>query len=103
MNLRASIAAWSMPNGIDFTLSVTVAVQPFGPAWAYYRCKENKRDSRGIDITEWSWRRWSMADKPTVKVGAECATALDELVHAHPDLSKLVHLLGLVDAAEAEA
>lgn len=87
---RARIDAWSIPNGEKWALCIAVRVEPFGVRESFYRvfgAEQHRPD-------EWTWRRWSMAGKPTVRVNEECSGLLNRMLLQHPDLSLLLHLFG---------
>jgi hypothetical protein len=101
--MKATICSWKMPNGSDYTLSVDVLVEPLDVSHTFYRVRGVVNTTiNGRQVYGWSWKRWSMASKPTVKVSAECAEVLDGLVRDHPDLSRLLHLIGLDDEEASE-
>lgn len=100
MSITASIKSWSIPEGEVWSLRILVLIQPFEVYEAYYRVHEfEQRTQTRLGKDEWNWFRWSGAGKPTVRVSPLCSELLNGLVVTHPDLSKLLYLFGLADAA----
>lgn len=95
--LTAHIASWSIP-GEKSALCINVLVEPLHTRESFYRV-QGASDYRP---DEWSWRKWSMAGKPTVPVSDECAGLLSRMVMDHPDLSRLLHLFGYSDGDSAK-
>lgn len=94
--MDASISSWSIPEREPWKLRIVVRIDPFEVDEAFYRVHEHTKPTQTqIGVDQWRWFRWSMSEKPTVRVSDECAAVLNGLVREHADLSLLLHLFGL--------
>lgn len=85
MQLEPTITEWDKPD--DGWLKVVVTVEPLHIREAFYRVQDR-------DTGTWGWFMWSMAGKPTVKVGPQAADLLDTLVRNHGVLNRLLDVFG---------
>ena len=82
-------------DGVRYPLRIDVRYEPFGATDSFYRVKEDGPKTHRNEPTKvWVWRKWSMADKPTVYVSAEAEAALNRLLFAHPVLSRILDQFG---------
>ena len=93
--MTAEIQRWAIPD--EGWLRIDVVALELPMTESFYRVKDPAVMATSTRLGKpetWDWFQWSMAGKPTVKVGRDPSAVLDDLVLRHPVLGRIADQFG---------